>query len=173
MQLHDPYAGTTPSQRLAAAARSLRQERMTAGAKAVPVSCPLQRVLPKLPPFDFGKWLQRQAALNPLPSEPLPITPEITVKEIQRACARFYHVTVSDINGPQRTAGICMPRHVAIFLAKKLTSHSFHEIGRRCGGRDHTTTINSVKKITQLLETDEGLRSIIGEIAASVGGSIA
>jgi chromosomal replication initiator protein len=68
---------------------------------------------------------------------------------------------MTDILSPRRTRSIARPRQVAMFLSKRLTAKSLPEIGRRFGGRDHTTVIHAVRKI-------EELRSLDSQIAEDV-----
>ena len=66
---------------------------------------------------------------------------------IQVAVAKSFNVSQLDIISHKRTQKIVLPRQVAMYFAKSMTSHSYPEIGRRFGGRDHTTVIHSVQKI--------------------------
>ena len=75
---------------------------------------------------------------------------KITVEEIQRKVAEHYNIRLSDIIGPKRVRTYARPRQVAMYLAKQLTSRSLPEIGRRFGGRDHTTVIHGVRRIEEL-----------------------
>ena len=81
----------------------------------------------------------------------------ITVEEIIRKVAEHYHLKVNDILSARRSRSVARPRQVAMFLAKNLTSKSLPDIGRRFGGRDHTTVIHAVKKITELKEADASI----------------
>ena len=86
---------------------------------------------------------------------------KITVEEIQRQVADYYNIRMSDIIGPKRLRSYARPRQVAMYLAKQLTSRSLPEIGRRFGGRDHTTVMHGVRRIEELKSTD-------GQIAEDV-----
>ncbi len=86
---------------------------------------------------------------------------KVTIDEIIRKVADHYNLRLTDILSPRRARSVARPRQVAMFLAKTLTSKSLPEIGRRFGGRDHTTVIHAVKKI-------EELRSIDNQIAEDV-----
>lgn len=86
---------------------------------------------------------------------------KITVEEIQRRVSDYYNIRLSDIIGPKRLRSYARPRQVAMYLAKQLTSRSLPEIGRRFGGRDHTTVMHGVKRI-------EELKVIDGQIAEDV-----
>ena len=79
---------------------------------------------------------------------------KITVEEIQRQVSDYYNIRMSDIIGPKRLRSYARPRQVAMYLCKKLTSRSLPEIGRRFGGRDHTTVMHGVKRIEELKLTD-------------------
>ena len=82
---------------------------------------------------------------------------KLTIEEIQRKVAEHYNIRLSDMIGPKRLRNIARPRQVAMYLAKHLTSRSLPEIGRRFGGRDHTTIMHGVKKIEELISTDSQL----------------
>jgi chromosomal replication initiator protein len=86
---------------------------------------------------------------------------KITVEEIQRKVSDYYNIRMSDIIGPKRLRSFARPRQVAMYLSKQLTSRSLPEIGRRFGGRDHTTVMHGVKRIEELKQTD-------GQIAEDV-----
>ncbi|MCY4151191.1 MAG: chromosomal replication initiator protein DnaA [Aestuariivita sp.] len=79
---------------------------------------------------------------------------KITVEEIQRQVADYYHIRLSDMIGPKRLRTYARPRQVAMFLSKNLTARSLPEIGRRFGGRDHTTVMHGVRRIEELASTD-------------------
>jgi chromosomal replication initiator protein len=86
---------------------------------------------------------------------------KITVEEIQRKVAEYYNIRLSDIIGPKRLRAYARPRQVAMYLCKHHTSRSLPEIGRRFGGRDHTTIMHGVKRIEELKASD-------GQIAEDV-----
>lgn len=78
----------------------------------------------------------------------------VTIEEIQRKVAEHYNIRLSDMIGPKRVRTIARPRQIAMFLSKELTSRSLPEIGRRFGGRDHTTIIHGVRKVEELRASD-------------------
>ncbi|MCU0903623.1 MAG: chromosomal replication initiator protein DnaA [Tabrizicola sp.] len=82
---------------------------------------------------------------------------KLTIEEIQRKVAEHYNVRLSDLIGPKRLRTIARPRQVAMYLSKQLTPRSLPEIGRRFGGRDHTTIMHGVRKIEELMTTDSQL----------------
>ncbi len=75
---------------------------------------------------------------------------KITVEEIQRRVSEHYNIRLSELIGPKRVRNFARPRQVAMYLCKQLTSRSLPEIGRRFGGRDHTTVMHGVKRIEEL-----------------------
>jgi len=81
----------------------------------------------------------------------------IKIEDIQRVVARQYNVSRSDLLSSRRTANVVRPRQVAMYLAKTLTLRSLPEIGRRFGGRDHTTVLHAVRKIEALVAKDNAL----------------
>jgi len=79
---------------------------------------------------------------------------KITVEEIQRKVSEHYNIRLSDMIGPKRLRSYARPRQVAMYLSKHLTSRSLPEIGRRFGGRDHTTVMHGVRRIEELKQSD-------------------
>ena len=82
---------------------------------------------------------------------------KVTIEEIQRKVAEHYNIRLSDMIGPKRVRTIARPRQIAMYLSKQLTPRSLPEIGRRFGGRDHTTIMHGVRKIEELMSTDSQL----------------
>jgi chromosomal replication initiator protein len=81
----------------------------------------------------------------------------VKIEDIQRMVARHFNVSRSDMLSSRRTANVVRPRQIAMYLAKTLTLRSLPEIGRRFGGRDHTTVLHAVRKIEALADKDKGL----------------
>jgi chromosomal replication initiator protein len=79
----------------------------------------------------------------------------VRIEDIQRVVSRHYNVSKADLLSARRTRTIVMPRQVAMYLAKVLTPRSLPEIGRRFGGRDHTTVLHAVRKIEGLVAADK------------------
>ena len=79
---------------------------------------------------------------------------KVTIEEIQRKVSEHYNIRLSDLIGPRRVRTIARPRQMAMYLAKQLTARSLPEIGRRFGGRDHTTVMHGVRKIDELRTID-------------------
>ena len=78
----------------------------------------------------------------------------VTIEEIQKRVAEHFNVRVSDMHSARRARSVARPRQVAMYLAKQLTSRSLPEIGRKFGGRDHTTVMHAVRKVEELRERD-------------------
>ena len=81
----------------------------------------------------------------------------VKIEDIQKLVASRYNVSRSDILSERRTAAVVKPRQIAMYLSKVLTLRSLPEIGRRFGGRDHTTVLHAVRKIEKALDGDSSL----------------
>ncbi len=81
----------------------------------------------------------------------------VKVEDIQRVVSKHYNVSKQDLLSSRRTRSIVWPRQIAMFLSKTMTPRSLPEIGRRFGGRDHTTVLHAVRKVEEILVTDEVL----------------
>lgn len=93
-----------------------------------------------------------------------------TVDKIQRATAKQFGISMEEMLSKRRARAIARPRQVAMYLAKMLTTRSLPDIGRRFGGRDHTTVIHAVKRIDQLRAEDSGLNSNIETLLETFNG---
>ncbi|MCI5049786.1 MAG: chromosomal replication initiator protein DnaA [Rickettsiales bacterium] len=78
----------------------------------------------------------------------------ITIDDIQKKVAAHFNIKVADMHSARRSVAIARPRQIAMFLAKRLTSKSLPEIGRKFGGKDHTTVMHAVKRIEELCKKD-------------------
>ena len=110
----------------------------------------------------FG--LKELMVLENYPQEPR----RVKIEEIQRVVARQYNVSRADLLSSRRTANVVRPRQVAMYLAKTLTLRSLPEIGRRFGGRDHTTVLHAVRKIESLIGTDNVLATEIESLKSQL-----
>ena len=81
----------------------------------------------------------------------------MTIEEIQRRVAEYFNVRLSDLLSARRARAVARPRQIAMYLSKQLTTRSLPEIGRKFGGRDHTTVIHAVRKVEELRQVDSGL----------------
>ncbi len=81
----------------------------------------------------------------------------IKIEDIMKVIGRHFNVAKSDLLSPRRARNVVVPRQIGMYLSKKLTSRSLPEIGRRFGGRDHSTVLHAVRKIDGQIRTDEKL----------------
>ncbi len=81
----------------------------------------------------------------------------VTIDEIQRRVAEHFNIKMAEMTSSRRARIVARPRQVAMYLAKQLTQRSLPEIGRKFGGRDHTTVMHAVKKIEELIASDRAL----------------
>jgi len=78
----------------------------------------------------------------------------ISIEDIQKQVAAHYNIKVSDMHSARRSRAVARPRQAAMYLSKKLTAKSLPEIGRKFGGKDHTTVMHAVKRIEELMTAD-------------------
>ena len=78
----------------------------------------------------------------------------VTIEDIQKRVAEYFSIKISDMQSARRSQNVARPRQVAMYLSKLLTSRSLPDIGRKFGGRDHTTVLHAVRKVEQLLNED-------------------
>lgn len=81
----------------------------------------------------------------------------VTIEEIQKRVAEHFNIRLADMHSARRARAVARPRQVAMYLCKQLTPRSLPEIGRKFGGRDHTTVMHAVRKIEELLAADRAL----------------
>lgn len=91
--------------------------------------------------------------------------PEVlTIQEIQRVVANTFKLRVEELVSKSNARQFSRPRQIAMYLCKKLTKHSYPEIGRAFGGKHHTTVIHSFEKIEALKASDPGLQKVVNEL---------
>jgi chromosomal replication initiator protein len=78
----------------------------------------------------------------------------VTIEEIQKRVSAHFNVRIADMHSARRARAVARPRQVAMYLSKQLTSRSLPEIGRKFGGRDHTTVMHAVRKVEELATQD-------------------
>jgi chromosomal replication initiator protein len=88
----------------------------------------------------------------------------ITIEQIQRVVAAHYRLRVDDLKSKNNSRQIAVPRQVAMYLCKRLTKHSFPEVGREFGGKHHTTVIHSVEKIEGLVSKDQNFHRVVSDL---------
>ena len=88
----------------------------------------------------------------------------ITVDKIQNVVSNYFNISLSEMLSQRRSRPLARPRQIAMYLAKKMTTRSLPEIGRRFANRDHTTVIHAVKTISRLSEQDDEMKKNISQI---------
>ncbi|MEO7658308.1 MAG: chromosomal replication initiator protein DnaA, partial [Pyrinomonadaceae bacterium] len=109
----------------------------------------------------ISKMLAQESMKNILDSER---PAGLTLDHIARTVASHYKMTIDDIKSKNNSRGVAVPRQVAMYLCKRLTRHSFPEIGREFGGKHHTTVMHSVSKIETLFKDDRNFHREINEL---------
>ncbi len=94
----------------------------------------------------------------------------VTIEEIQKRVAEHFNIRIADMHSARRARAVARPRQVAMYLAKQLTSRSLPEIGRKFGGRDHTTVMHAVKKVESLCATDAPFAEDVELLRRMLGG---
>lgn len=94
----------------------------------------------------------------------------ITIDEIQRKVAEHYNIRLQDMHSARRARNVARPRQVAMYLAKQLTARSLPEIGRKFGGRDHTTVMHAVRKVEELMVEDAQIAQDVEIIRRALTG---
>lgn len=93
----------------------------------------------------------------------------ITIQKIQKAVATSYRIKVEELISKSNTRRLSLPRQVAMYLCKRMTKHSYPEIGRAFGGKHHTTVIHSFGKIETLVKSDSEIQRLVNEITEALG----
>ncbi len=95
---------------------------------------------------------------------------ELSVEEILKRVSSHFNIKISDIKSAKRLKAVVLPRQIAMYLSRQLTSSSYPEIGERFGGKDHSTIIHAIRKIDKLMEEDFQLRSTIENLKNELTG---
>lgn len=124
----------------------------------VVIEPPAEPPLP--PPPVHPQWIKM---IQDLPDPKGP-----SVKEIKICVAQHFNLSPRDLESPRRFAKIVVPRQIAFYLARKLTTRSFPEIGRRFGNRDHTTILHSCRVIERRMQKDIKLAQTVRLLEAQL-----
>jgi len=92
----------------------------------------------------------------------------VNINTIQKTVADFFQITLTDLKASKRSQNLILPRQVAMYLARKMTTLSLPEIGRAFGGKDHTTVLHSCKKIEKTILTDHKLKNTLEKIITRI-----
>ncbi|QGV24667.1 chromosomal replication initiator protein DnaA [Lentilactobacillus kefiri] len=93
---------------------------------------------------------------------------QLSIVDIQNKVASYFHISISDLKGKKRMKSIVMPRQIAMYLAREMTSNSLPKIGKEFDGKDHTTVIHACDKIAEIIKLDSDLRKEISDIKSSL-----
>jgi chromosomal replication initiator protein len=111
--------------------------------------------------LPISKMLAQDALRNIIDSE----QPEgLTMDRIARTVASQYKLSIEELKSKNNSRQIAVPRQVAMYLCKRLTKHSFPEIGREYGGKHHTTVMHSVEKIDAVIKEDKNFHRVVSEL---------
>ena len=91
---------------------------------------------------------------------------DISVEEIQKTVATYFNIKVSELRSAKRVKNLVLPRQIAMYLSRQLTSFSFPDIGEKFGGKDHSTIIYAIKKMEKQMEEDVQLKTSIESVRA-------
>lgn len=116
--------------------------------------------------YKYGK---RVGSIDDHPDEP----PAPTFRCIKDHVAAAYKISVPEMLSQRKEMKVCRPRQLAMYFCRMMTGHSMPEIGRRFGGRDHTTVICAVRKITQMRAEDPKFDARVAELQAKIQQSVA
>ncbi|MEI7998019.1 MAG: chromosomal replication initiator protein DnaA [Candidatus Omnitrophota bacterium] len=92
----------------------------------------------------------------------------ISVEMVQKEISEFYNISIGELKNKSRHKNIIVPRQIAMYLSRKLTTRSLPEIGAAFGGKDHTTILHAVKKVEEVLLKDEQIRKIVETLRGSL-----
>lgn len=174
VRIYDAFSAATPSMRAAAKARSERLARLSTP------PAPPPRVAFDPPPIDAYRappipnhLIETAVDLLDVKLKHQPIS-RGPVEIILRMVLRFYPtMTITDLKSARRTADVVRARQIAMYLCRTMTTRSLPDIGRRMGGRDHTTVLHGFRKIGALVQVDPALAAHINEIKALLPEAVA
>lgn len=138
------------------------------GPRPVAVIAP-QPVKPWAPVIDeCSAWMAAEHRLFRILQYTIPREIAAPAPIILAAVGRHFNLSRTDLCSQRRTVNVVRPRHIAMYLVKMLTGASLPLIGRLLGGRDHTTALNGIRKITRLRPTDESIAIAINSISVTL-----
>lgn len=108
-------------------------------------------------------------ALKDLISSALP--KKVTIKDIKEVVGSYYNIRIEEFNSKKRTKAIAFPRQVAMYISRELTDLSLPKVGEEFGGRDHSTVIHAVDKITEGIKEDINLKNTVDNLVKEIEGN--
>ena len=94
--------------------------------------------------------------------------PELSVEQIQQTVVEHFSISMQELTGERRSQSIVYPRQVAMYLCRELTDSSLPKIGKKFGGRDHTTVIHATSKIAKLIREDRNVYNLVQDLTARI-----
>jgi chromosomal replication initiator protein len=94
--------------------------------------------------------------------------PAVSIERIQELVSERFGLSLDELCGDKRSQNIVYPRQVAMYLSRELTDSSLPKIGKKFGGRDHTTVIHATSKIARLIREDRSVYNLVQELTARV-----
>ncbi len=94
--------------------------------------------------------------------------PELSVEQIQETVVEHFSISMQELTGERRSQSIVYPRQVAMYLCRELTDSSLPKIGKKFGGRDHTTVIHATSKIAKLIREDRNVYNLVQDLTARI-----
>jgi hypothetical protein len=180
----DPYTRMTPQQRIAE--RKMRRQNFF-GERPPKLNPAPFKIVPPAEPIDpaIRIWIEakKETFANPWlhamwffdlvvrsqqPTHYLPKPRFARIEMIQRVLCKYYGVTMAELLSHRRTQNIVRPRQKGFFLAKVLSNKSLPEIGRRFGGRDHTTVLHGIRQVEAKIASDPAFAAEVAELRTLV-----
>ena len=133
-----------------------------------------EKIIPLTKEEQINDWVERQKemATELFAIAGLPTENAVSVERIQREVCKHYGIARTDMISGRRTKHLLRPRMLAIHLTRRLTTKSYPEIGRRFGGRDHTTCMHSDRRISMMMASDIQLQATIEMLIEKLGGEM-
>ncbi len=122
----------------------------------------------KLTDCDITMDKAKEVLANIISEKQSILTPDIVIREVHK----FYHIPIEDLLGPKRTKELVSARHIVSYLLRHLCSMSFPEIGRRMGGKDHSTIMHGCKKIETNISTDARIKEDLTILKDRIHGAV-
>jgi chromosomal replication initiator protein len=105
-------------------------------------------------PASLRAWMGSRPHSMCIPLQPVAIERRVMIADIQASVARHFSISIGEMCSDRRSVSVARPRQIAMYLAKRLTTRSLPEIGRKFGNRDHSTVIHAVRRIEDLRGKD-------------------
>jgi hypothetical protein len=96
------------------------------------------------------------------------VPPSLSIRAIQSVVCQHYGVSLADLCSSRRDLVIVLPRQVAVWLCRRLTTHSMPAIGHHFGGRDHTTILHAARRVDELRQTDTAVQTLLDAFIAAL-----